>query len=327
MEMYSAGIDVGGTKTLICLTDEAGAVLVQHKLETRLSRDPEEFFRWLFAELEQLCQRNGGGLSSLQGVGIGFPGVMNEQTGTLTNAPALNWPPDTDIRPIIASYYRGLVVLDNDVNMAALGEYYAGAAAGAEHFIMITVGTGVGSALFLNGRLYRGAGYAAGEIGYLIVEPGAVSAKSAADYSEFGPLEMEVSGTGIGVKAAAELHKHSRPSLIRELAQGGPIRAEHVFTAAHRGDETATALLDRAYEQLAAAVKNIALTLDLELVVLGGGVVEKNPGYVQEIARRVYRYAPRQELTLRQAVLGNQAGALGAAGAARSRLAAGTGKN
>lgn len=147
------------------------------------------------------------------------------------------------------------------------------------------------------------------------------------EYSEFGPFEMEVSGTGIGAKAAAELYKNSSNSLIRELAQGGRIRAEHVFAAAQRKDETAMKLLDQAYEQMAAAVKNIALTLDLELVILGGGVVEKNPGYVQEIAARVSRYTPQQSLILRQAVLGNQAGAIGAAAAARSRLAAGTGKN
>ncbi|AIQ42913.1 ROK family protein [Paenibacillus sp. FSL R7-0297] len=327
MNRCTAGIDVGGTKTLLCLTDEDGTVLEQYKLETQLSREPEVFFRWLFGELEQFCRRNGTTLSSLQGVGIGFPGVMNERTGTLTSAPALNWPAMTDIRPVIAAHYPGLVALDNDVNMAAMGEYAAGSATGSEHFIMITVGTGVGSALFLNGQLYRGASFAAGEIGYLIVEPGVVSNATDPEYSEFGPFEMEVSGTGIGAKAAAELYKNSSNSLIRELAQGGRIRAEHVFAAAQRKDETAMKLLDQAYEQMAAAVKNIALTLDLELVILGGGVVEKNPGYVQEIAARVSRYTPQQSLILRQAVLGNQAGAIGAAAAARSRLAAGTGKN
>ncbi|MEK5030857.1 ROK family protein [Paenibacillus sp. FSL R7-0302] len=327
MNMLTAGIDVGGTKTLLCLTDEEGTVLEQYKVETQLSREPEVFFRWLFAELEQLCKRNGTALSSLQGVGIGFPGVMNERTGTLTSAPALNWPATMDIRPVIAAYYPGLVVLDNDVNMAAMGEYAAGSAAGSEHFIMITVGTGVGSALFLNGQLYRGASFAAGEIGYLIVEPGAVHAAADPEYSEFGPFEMEVSGTGIGAKAAARLHGNNSSSLIRELAQGDAVRAEHVFAAAQRQDETALALLDHAYEQMAAAVKNIAITLDLELVILGGGVVEKNPGYVQEVAARVSRYTPEQSLLIRQAVLGNQAGAIGAAAAARSRLNAGTGQN
>lgn len=322
MNLFSAGIDVGGTKTLLCLTDEQGNILEEHKLETQLSRDPERFFNWLFDELEQGCIRNGGTLSSLKGVGIGFPGVMNERTGTLTSAPALNWPA-VDIRPLIAARYPGAVVLDNDVNMAALGEHAAGAAAGSGHFIMITVGTGVGSALFLDGRLYRGAGFAAGEIGYLIVKPGEYTAAADPEYSEFGPFEMEASGTGIGAKAADYLHSSGRQSLIRELAQGGPVRAEHVFAAARREDEAALQLLDQAYEHMAAVIKNIVLTLDLELVILGGGVVEKNPGYIDEIIKRVSRYTPHQPPVIRQAVLGNRAGAIGAAAAVRSRITSG----
>ncbi|KUP21168.1 ROK family protein [Paenibacillus sp. DMB5] len=322
MKLFSAGIDVGGTKTLLCLTDEQGNILEEHKLETQLSRDPEKFFSWLFDELKQSCLRNGDTLSSLKGVGIGFPGVMNERTGTLTSAPALNWPA-VDIRPLIAARYPGAVVLDNDVNMAALGEHAAGAAAGSGHFIMITVGTGVGSALFLDGRLYRGAGFAAGEIGYLIVKPGEYTAAADPEYSEFGPFEMEASGTGIGAKAADYLNSSGRPSLIRELAQGGPVRAEHVFAAARREDEAALQLLDQAYEHMAAVIKNIVLTLDLELVILGGGVVEKNPGYIDEIVKRVSRYSPHQPPAIRQAVLGNRAGAIGAAAAVRSRITTG----
>ncbi|WP_342565329.1 ROK family protein [Paenibacillus sp. FSL R7-0345] len=319
MNLFSAGIDVGGTKTLLCLTDEQGNILEEHKLETQLSREPETFLNWLFAELEHCCNRNGGTLSSLKGVGIGFPGVMNERTGTLTSAPALNWPA-ADIRPLIAARYPGAVVLDNDVNMAALGEHAAGAAAGSGHFIMITVGTGVGSALFLDGRLYRGAGFAAGEIGYLIVKPGEYNSAADPEYSEFGPLEMEASGTGIGAKAADYLQSSARPSVIRGLAQGGPVRAEHVFAAAERGDEAALQLLDQAYEHMAAAVKNIVITLDLELVILGGGVVEKNQRYIDEIAKRVSRYTPHQPVAIKQAVLGNRAGAIGAAAAVRSKL-------
>ncbi|MDF9841854.1 MULTISPECIES: ROK family protein [unclassified Paenibacillus] len=322
MKLFSAGIDVGGTKTQLCLTDEQGNILEEHKLETQLSRDPGKFFNWLFDELEQSCIRNGGTLSSLKGVGIGFPGVMNERTGTLTSAPALNWPA-VDIRPLITARYPGTVVLDNDVNMAALGEHAAGAAAGSGHFIMITVGTGVGSALFLDGRLYRGAGFAAGEIGYLIVKPGEYSAAADPEYSEFGPFEMEASGTGIGAKAADYLHSGGRPSLIRELAQGGPVRAEHVFAAARREDKAALQLLDQAYGHMAAVIKNIVLTLDLELVILGGGVVEKNPGYIDEIVKRVSCYPPHQPPAIRQAVLGNRAGAIGAAAAVRSRITSG----
>ncbi|MNO24505.1 Glucokinase [compost metagenome] len=320
MNIHSAGIDIGGTKTLLCLTGEQGDVLAQHKLETQLTRDPRLFFAWLFDELEQFCAENGGSLSSLSGIGIGFPGVMNEFTGILSSAPALNWPA-IDIRPVIAAHYPGTIVLDNDVNMAALGEHAAGAAAGSEHFMMITVGTGIGGALFLNGQLYRGAGFSAGEIGYLMLEPGADLASADSENSEFGPFEMAVSGTGIGRKAADHLLGDSRFSLIRQIAGSGPVRAEHVFAAAAQEDAAAVQILNKSYEQMSVVLKNITITLDLNLVLLGGGVVEKNPGYVKEIADRVSRYSPHNPLTIRQAALGNQAGAIGAAAAVRRRLA------
>lgn len=320
MNIHSAGIDVGGTKTLLCLVDEEGNILAQHKLETQLTRDPRLFFAWLFDELAQFCAANGGGLASLSGIGIGFPGVMNESTGILSSAPALNWPA-IDIRPVIAAHYPGIIVLDNDVNMAALGEHAAGAAAGSEHFMMITVGTGIGGAMFLNGQLYRGAGSSAGEIGYLILEPEAALASADSENSEFGPFEMAVSGTGIGQKAADYLLEDSRFSLIRQIAGNGPVRAEHVFAAAAQEDAAAVQILNKSYDQMSVVIKNITITLDLHLIILGGGVVEKNAGYVQEITHRVSRYAPHQPVIIRQAALGNQAGAIGAAAAVRSRLA------
>ncbi|WP_019912590.1 ROK family protein [Paenibacillus sp. HW567] len=321
MNIYIAGIDVGGTKTLICLADEGGTILAQHKLETRLTRDPQVFFQWLFGELEQICRMNGGSLSSLRGIGLGFPGVMNESTGILSSAPALNWPL-VDIRPDIAAHYSGIVVLDNDVNMAALGEYCAGAGANAESLMMVTVGTGIGGALILNGRLYRGASFAAGEIGYLILEPGAGRSSVLSENSEFGPFEMEVSGTGIGQKAADYLLEDSSDSMMRQMADGGQVRAEHVFAAAAEGDAAAVQILKQSYEHMAVVIKNISITLDLERIILGGGVVEKNPGYVDEISSRVSRYAPHTPLVIRQAELGNQAGAIGAMAAVRDRLTA-----
>ncbi|MNB71819.1 Glucokinase [compost metagenome] len=324
--VYSAGLDIGGTKTLICLTDHNGAIQAEHKLETKLSRDPRQFFLWLFGELDRLCRTYGSSLTELAGIGIGLPGVMNESTGIVSSAPALNWP-NEDIRPIISRYYSGVVVLDNDVNMAALGEQAAGAAAGAEHFMMITVGTGIGGALFLNGQLYRGARYSAGEIGYLNLGPGAnegidVHTGDKPEDSEFGPFELAVSGTGIGRQAAKLVQDASVTTLITKLASGTVPEARHVFEAARQGDDAAASILNRAYDLMAVTIKNILITLDLELIVLGGGVVEKNVGYEAEIARRISRYTPQTSVPIRRAKLGNSAGAIGAAAAARSRLAA-----
>lgn len=230
---WIAGIDVGGTKTMFCLSSEDGSIRGKRKLDTQLSRDPKSFMEWLFAELGQFCQAHGTKLSKLAGVGIGLPGVMNEQTGILSSAPALDWAAE-DIRPWIAHNYEGIVVLDNDVNMAALGEQCKGAAAGCEHFVMITVGTGIGGALYLNGQIYRGAAFSAGEIGYLVIEPdrGALAVGPSGILERFGALENQASGTGIGLQAARCLEEGELCPVLALQAAGGPVTAKHVFAAA-----------------------------------------------------------------------------------------------
>lgn len=161
-----AGIDIGGTKTNMMISDKNGALLVKKRLPTVITPAPEEFFGRLFEEADKLAAECGGSISSLCGMGVGFPGVI-DPSGVLSNAPAFPWQ-GANVENEIRRYYGGALYLDNDVNMAALGENWKGAARGINDFLMITVGTGIGGALFLNGRLYRGASSAAGEMGYFI---------------------------------------------------------------------------------------------------------------------------------------------------------------
>ncbi|TKH40749.1 ROK family protein [Paenibacillus terrae] len=317
---WIAGIDVGGTKTMFCLSSEDGSIRGKRKLDTQLSRDPKSFMEWLFAELGQFCQAHGTKLSKLAGVGIGLPGVMNEQTGILSSAPALDWAAE-DIRPWIAHNYEGIVVLDNDVNMAALGEQCKGAAAGCEHFVMITVGTGIGGALYLNGQIYRGAAFSAGEIGYLVIEPdrGALAVGPSGILERFGALENQASGTGIGLQAARCLEEGELCPVLALQAAGGSVTAKHVFAAAAEGSQLAARVLDRAYHLMAVAIANLTITLNPQLVVLGGGVVEKNAEYAGELAERVCALSP-VAVDIRKAALGNEAGAIGAVEAIRRAL-------
>ncbi|WNS43761.1 ROK family protein [Paenibacillus sp. MMS20-IR301] len=316
---WTAGIDVGGTKTLLCLTGPDGGIISKRKLDTLLGGEPGGFMSWLFAQLAQLCRDHGTELAGLAGVGIGLPGVVDESSGILSCAPALGWP-EEDIRPWIRREYEGIVVLDNDVNMAALGEQAAGAAAGREHFAMLTVGTGIGGALYLNGQLYRGAAFAAGEFGYLLLEPDDLpSGEPGAAAQQFGALESKASGTGIALEAARCQADGPLCAVLSGLAAGGPVTAQHVFAAAAQGSGLCARVLDRAFVLMAMAVANLAVTLNPQLVVLGGGVVDKNAEYAAELARRVRALSP-VAVDIRRAELGNEAGAVGAAAAARRAL-------
>lgn len=313
---YTAGIDVGGTKVFVCVADPQGNPVIKSKLRTPTESDPESFFRWLFEELALLLVERGLQVYDLSGIGVGFPGVIGDNAGILTNAPAFRWPA-TDVRPIIRKYYTGSVYLDNDVNMAAWGENWMGAAQGKRHVMMITIGTGIGSAFIFNGELYKGANNAAGEIGNWVVDSCLINNEHGKG-EKFGPFEEATSGTGIGIAARDYLSQGGRKSKILEMAGGilERIEAKHVVTAAAEGDETAKKIMDRPLNYMAVGIANAVSLLNPEVVVLGGGVVDSGDYYVNEVRDRASKLTPLP-VNIVLATLGNEAGAYGAIAAAR----------
>lgn len=307
---------------MFCVTNGSGDILLLERRSTAEHEAPGLFFAWLFAELEQLLERLQLTLQQLDGIGIGFPGVIGDSKGVLTQAPALPWPAE-DIRPHIRRYYEGRIYLDNDVNLALLGECWKGAAQRREHVLMVTVGTGIGSAMLLNGRLYKGADFAAGEAGYMIVDVGKIRSRLPASGADFGPLEAVASGSGITSLARAWFADPATRSTSRilELADGRSeeIDARHVLQAAEEGDSTAYSLMDQPLEHLAAAIASAAVLLNPQLILLGGGVATSGDYYMNEICERIGKYLPFR-VDIEPARLGNTAGAVGAAAAAATIL-------
>lgn len=321
---WVAGIDIGGTKTLMLLSTRDGDGQVHEcRLPTQAAEQPEAFFRWLFAELKTFCEDSGCSWNQLAGVGLGFPGVILQDEGVLRNAPAFQWP-EEDIRAIIAKFYNGNIVLDNDVNMAAMGEVDQGAARGHRHSVMVTVGTGIGAALVLNGELYSGQLGAAGEIGHFIAGDEGLDPGYAADGDAFGVFESITSGTGITERARNYFAagKGSELSLIWSLAGGQveQIEARHVFKAAESGDVAALEILELPLRYMARGLANITALLNPSVIVLGGGVAASNPTYyLNEVQARLKRYVVLPiEIVI--AELGNKAGAIGALASIRRNL-------
>lgn len=321
---WIAGIDIGGTKTLILLSAQrAGNEVHERRMPTHACDQPDEFFQWLFTELDEFCREVGCSLDQLSGAGLGFPGVILQEEGILRNAPAFQWT-EQDIRPIIATYYSGNIILDNDVNLAAMGEYDQGAAQGHRHCVMVTVGTGIGAALVLNGQLYSGHNGAAGEIGHFIAGDEGLSPGYTADADAFGVFEQATSGTGIAEQARRyfEGGKASSLSLIMSLAGGKAeqIEARHVFKAAESGDVAALEILDLPMRYMARGLANITALLNPSIIVIGGGVAASNPTYyLNEVRTRLERYTVLPAC-LAVAELGNRAGAIGAMAAIRLRM-------
>jgi len=321
---WLAGIDVGGTKTLMILSPLApGGPTLQVRIETRTGSSPDEFIGWLFEQLKQFVEESGVPYSRVVGVGLGFPGIIEDARGVLSNAPAFNWP-EQDIRPLIRKEYAGEIYLDNDVNLAAIGEHAEGAAQGCDDFAMITVGTGIGCALYLGGRLYGGHAGAAGEIGHLIVGDAGLDEYAGADPNAFGVFEQIASGTGIALQARRRFAEQDADaaSVVLALAGGDKsgIETRHVLEAAKAGDLEALRIADRALSYMTRCIANIVGLLNPALVVLGGGVTAADPDYyLGGITERLTRFTA-VPVALAPARLGNEAGATGALAAVRTKL-------
>lgn len=317
-----AGVDVGGTKTLMVLAEQDGTILSEWRVASDAQTDPETFFGGILDELRREVAKLGRDVSALQGIGFGLPGVIGP-AGILTHAPAFPWQ-ETPVADILKQLFDGAVYLDNDVNVAALGEQWQGAAQGVRDFLMVTVGTGIGGALYLDGRIYRGAGAAAGEIGYSVIAPpptllpqnGTAPEAAAANGDVFGQFEQIASGTGIGRLAREHLARSERSaaaSLIAQLAGGAPeaVNARHVLAAAAQGDAEALELLRLPLDYMAIGIANAVSLLNPAMVVIGGGVADSGELYVAAVRERIAALTPIATKVV-AARLGNRAGAVGA---------------
>ncbi|AJQ93999.1 ROK family protein [Gynuella sunshinyii] len=304
------GIDVGGTKTQICLISSRGSVVLEKKLTSFPNKTPRDFFGDIVTCLfdsDASIQ-----LSDIAAVGIGLPGTVDPITHTLSNSPAFNWL-NIDLKAELKSVFKVPLYLSNDVNFAAIGEQWKGAAAGINDFVMITIGTGIGAAIVINNQLYQGFSGEAGEIGYFLTA-GHVDLENQIASNEFGFFESISSGTAIRHQALRFFEQHDfKQSAISLVVQNHlDIKAEHVLKAAGDGDSAALAILEKPLQHLSVAVSNIASLLNPELVVIGGGVAESGEVFIAKVQSEVNKMTPIST-TLKLAMLGNKAGALGAA--------------
>jgi glucokinase len=302
-----AGLDVGGTKTLAVATGAAGAIVATVKRPTE-SGSPEQVLRSTIEALVELGEAVGCGVNGFAAVGVGIPGLVDVSTGTVRHAVNLG----LGSSPLALAEGLGAraeapVVVDNDVNVAAIG---AAAALGCRDLAYLSVGTGIAAGLLLDGRLRRGARGAAGEIGHLPVDPEG----PACDCGQRGCLEAVASG----------------PALARDWPPGHGARSVSaaLLDAAAAGDGSAIAVRDQVAGHLADAVALLAQTVDPDMVVLGGGVAEAGDPLLDAVIRALTERADRSpvvaalELTDRVALVpdGVPVGALGAALAARRQV-------
>jgi glucokinase len=257
------GIDIGGTKTALALASREGRVLARRRYPTRTSGDGERDLAGLAEEARSLLSDAGTDLAAVAQVGVSVPGPLDPARERILQPPNLPGWEGVPIRKRLEAEVGRPVTLENDANAAALAEWQFGAGRGADHVVYLTMSTGVGAGLILDGRLYRGSGGNAGEFGHTtLVEDGALCACGLR-----GCVEAYVGGAAWTERLRAKTPEQSQ---VMALAGGrASVRPEHLLEAARAGDAYARAEVDRYNHYLARAISNIVFALAPEVVILG----------------------------------------------------------
>lgn len=305
---YAIGVDVGGTRIAAGLVDRKGRIVKDAKKLTPKT-GPFAVVDGIIDLIEAVT--NGIQPSESAGIGIGLPAqidFLKQSVEFCTNLPLAG----VDVRALVMSRAKSEVTLDNDGNLAAYGEACFGAGKGARDFLMITLGTGVGGGLFINGEPYRGSRGLGGEIGHVVIDLDGPPCPCGGT----GHLESFLGRPAIAARGV-EAAKEYKGRAIVEAAGGdaSAITAESVIIAARNGDEVSRKILIDAGEILGRGLVGFVNILNPQLIVVGGGVGESSPFLIERAdeVMRAEALAGRRDVRIVQAVLGNDAGLLGAA--------------
>jgi glucokinase len=298
-------VDLGGTHLRIGLVDDAGKIHKQFKRQTPRDDSPEAIVSALAAIADEWRDGDGGPIIAAS---VMVPGAVNSEQSVVLQAPNLPSLLNFEFKAVLQERLGWPVVLENDANAAAIGEMWLGAARGCRDVVSVTLGTGVGGGVVLDGKLWRGAHGSAGEIGHTTVDPfGGLKCKC----GNTGCLELFASATAIARMAHEGLLRFPDSSL-----RDGEITAEKVYAAGSAGDELAIAVFQRAGRYLGVGLANLMSLIDPEMIVISGGVVNGwdlfQASMYQEVSERAFR-ATAQQVKIARAECGDNAGLLGAA--------------
>ncbi|GAB6933220.1 ROK family glucokinase [Calditerricola satsumensis] len=307
------GVDIGGTAIKAGVVDEGGRIVEKREIPTATHEGPDRVLERLvnlIVELKSVADDAG---AAVGGVGVGVPGpALDVERGVVIQAVNLGWE-NVPLRDRLVAGLPGLpVAVDNDANLAALGEAWTGGGRGAQDLLVITVGTGVGGGVVIGGRVHHGADGLAGEIGHVTVRP---EGGHRCNCGKTGCLETEASATAIIREATAAAQSGRSARLAEALAQNGALTARDVVEAAQAGDGVAQAILAHAGQTLGLALANAANLLNPERIVVGGGVSHAGELLFAPLreAYRAYALPAVAKRPVVPAELGNDAGLIGAA--------------
>ena len=304
------GIDVGGTNVKIALVNEKGNIIYSNSIPTRAEMGYEYTINNMKEAIAELIKETKSDKKSIEGIGFGFPGQIDYKKGVVRLAPNIPGWVEVPIAEIMEKEFGIPTRVDNDVRCAALGELNYGAGIGCENLICITVGTGIGSGLIINGKLVRGASNAAGEIGHIKLD---MHGGPLCGCGDRGCLEAFASGPSI-VAMAEEYIKGGKSTKYRELANPD-ITPYIVSEAAKQGDPVAKRIFTIVGEYIGIGLASVVNLLNPEKIIIGGGVAAAGDLLLNPIKENLIKRAmpiAGSAVEIVPAQLGNSAGVIGA---------------
>lgn len=308
MSKYAFGVDIGGTTVKIGLFDRDGCVLDKWEIPTVKDNDGAAILPDVAESIIAKMKEKGITTDDIAGIGVGAPGAVDDKGTIVGGAVNLGWGV-FNIPKALSAYLDVPVKATNDANAAAFGEMWQGGGKGYDNMVAVTLGTGVGGGIIVDGQIVSGAAGAGGEIGHIHIED---NETEACGCKNKGCLEQYASATGIVRLAKRRLAKDDRPSVLRE----GSVTAKSVFDAVKAGDEVAIEIAEQFGEYLGKGLATVAAVVNPEIFVIGGGVSKAGEillSYVEPVFQK-YAFSACRGAKFSLATLGNDAGIYGAAG-------------
>lgn len=265
------GIDLGGTTVKFGILTETGEVQQKWAIETNILEDGKYIVPDIVASIKHRLELYGLTSEDFIGIGMGSPGAVDREAKTVTGAFNLNWAETQEVGSVIETETGISFAIDNDANVAALGERWVGAGANNPDVVFVTLGTGVGGGVIADGNLIHGVAGAGGEIGHMIVEPENGFACTCGNH---GCLETVASATGVVRVARLLAESYQGDSQVKAAIDSGDnVTSKDIFEVAQSGDAFANSVVDKVCHYLGLAVANISNLLNPDSVVIGGGCI------------------------------------------------------
>lgn len=309
--MMRLGIDLGGTNTVVGLCTLDGVLMDKISAPTKTG-DPDGLCAVMHDLCRDLCDKHNIPYSEIEQIGIGLPGTLVKATCTLTFGTNLGMS-NVCFAHAFEPEFNCPVNIDNDANCAALGEFHGGAGRGTRNLLMVTLGTGVGGGIVLEGKLYTGREDIAGEIGHMVIVPNGAPCNC----GRHGCLETYASATGL-IRLAREAMEQCPDTCLHAMVQenGGKLTAKMVCDARDTGDALADRVFNDYCDYLACGLTNLINVFQPDAIVIGGGVAGYGEKLLMPLRERVhaqqFKIAP-EGTPIVAATLGNDAGIIGAA--------------